>query len=143
LTPRKFGIDPDYEFNSARIEKRTIEQMKKQLSELSDRELQNAAERTWRKHLAISEERNRRKLIERYGADNPEMNTYLVWVIVEGSFDAKARSEEEAAQIIEGNFHDGYGVWLDYSNVRQIELLDGPIIRIHSVEQDELEDAAD
>jgi hypothetical protein len=117
--------------------------MKKQLSELFDSELEKTEHRAWQKYYEIIKEQSRRKLIERYGADNPELNTYVVWVTVEGSFDVKARSEEEAAQMIEGNFDDGYGVWLEYSNVRQIEPLDGPIIRIDTVEQDELEDAAD
>ena len=86
--------------------------MKKQLSELSDSGLEKAEDRTEQKYYEIIKEQSRRKLIERYGADNPELNTYSVWVTVEGAFDVKARSEEEAAQIIEGNFDDGYGVWL-------------------------------
>jgi hypothetical protein len=77
-------------------------------------------------------------LIERYGADNPELNTYTVSATVEGSFDVKARSEEEAGQIIED-----WGVWLDYADVAQIEAIDEPFIGIDSIEVAELEDAAD
>jgi hypothetical protein len=81
---------------------------------------------------------SRRELIERYGVENPELNAYTVWVSVEGSFDVRARSEEEAEQIIEDD-----GLWFGYTNLAQIELIDGPIITIDSVEPTELEDAAD
>jgi hypothetical protein len=112
--------------------------MKKQVSELSDRELGKAEDRAWRSYYRYRQEQSRRKLIERYGADNPELNTYTVSATVEGSFDVKARSEEEAGQIFED-----WGVWLDYADVAQIEAIDGPFIGIDSIEVAELEDAAD
>jgi hypothetical protein len=115
----------------------------KRLSELSKRELEKAASRACQKFHKYREEMSRRELIERYGADNPELNTYPVWVTVEGAFDVKARSEEEAAEIIEEPESLCYGVWLDYGNVAQIEQVDGPIITIDSVEEVELEDAAE
>jgi hypothetical protein len=117
--------------------------MKKELSELSDRELKRAADRAWRKFYQYREEMSRRELVERYGADNPELNTYVVWAKVEGSFDVKARSEEEAEEILKEPKSLCDGVWFDYSNVAQIEQVDGPIITIHSVEEVEPEDAAD
>jgi hypothetical protein len=117
--------------------------MRKQLSELSERELEKAADRAWQNFYKYREEMSRRELIERYGADNPELNTYVVWATVEGSFDVKARSEKEAAEIIEQPESLYYGVWFDYSNVAQIEQVDGPIITIHSIEEVKLEGAAE
>ena len=115
----------------------------KKLCELSDRELLKASDRAWVKFYQYREEMSRRELIERYGVDNPELNTYAVWATVEGSFDVKARSEEEAEKVLEEPKPLCYGVWFDYSNVAQIEQIDGPIITINSVKELELENAAD
>jgi hypothetical protein len=115
----------------------------KQLSELSKRELDKAADRAWEKFHQYRKEMSRRELIDRYGCDDPELNTYSVWATIEGCFDVKARSEEEAEEILNKPESGGYGVWLDYGNVTQIEQVDGPNITIDSVEEAEIEDAAE
>jgi len=80
----------------------------------------------------------RRKLRARYNTDSPELNTYSVLIEVEGCFDVKARSEEEIRDIIE----EGFAV--DCQNVAQMEMVDTPLITIHSIEEAGLEkNAAD
>ena len=91
--------------------------MKKRLEELSDRQLEKAADRAWQELYKYREEMSRRELIDHYGADNPELNTYTLWATVEGRFDVKARSEEEAKEIFEGEDSLFHGVWFYYSNV--------------------------
>ena len=56
-----------------------------------------------------------------------------VFVEVEGCFDVKARSEEEIRDLIEEGFP------IDCQNMAQIEMVDGPMIRILSIEEAELE----
>jgi len=56
-----------------------------------------------------------------------------VWVEVEGCFDVKARSEEEIRDLIEEGFP------VDRQNMAQIEMVDGPMIRILSIEEAGLE----
>ena len=52
-----------------------------------------------------------------------------VCVEVEGCFDVKARSEEEIRDLIEEGFP------VDCQNMAQIEMVDGPMIRILSIEE--------
>ena len=56
-----------------------------------------------------------------------------MWVEVEGCFDVKARSEEEIRDLIEEGFP------VDRQNMAQIEMVDGPMIRILSIEEAGLE----
>lgn len=56
-----------------------------------------------------------------------------MWVEVEGWFDVKARSEEEIRDLIKEGFP------VDCQNMEQIEMGDGLMIRILSIEEAGLE----
>jgi len=68
-------------------------------TELTDDELEAAYDRTWKRHYEVVKEKERRRMVERYGTDNPVLNEYLVEISVEcGSLTVKAKTSEEAAE---------------------------------------------
>ena len=106
--------------------------MAKALIELTDRDFDRAYDRTWRKHFEYVEERNRRQLIERYGADNPELNVYTVELSIDcGTVTVKAKNPEEAEQIARDE------IYFTTDNSHQIEFDDGPGFAVESVEEAE------
>jgi hypothetical protein len=96
--------------------------MTKALSELTHLELQCACDEAWANHYKHREEQHRREMVERYGCEQPELNSYLVNVSVSlHDFDliVRARSEEEAEEIAETK------IWVSYES-RQIEMFAQP-----------------
>jgi hypothetical protein len=113
--------------------------MKKQSSELSDRELEKAADRTWRTYLAISEEQNRRERVARYGTAEPDLKAYNVSVWMDSiDLTVKTQSGDDAEQIVRKS------LWVCNDNPEQITIDDWPGISMAIEEAElELEDTAD
>lgn len=109
---------------------------RRSLTELSDRELEKASDRTWRKHYEVVKEQQRRRLIQRYGTENPELNTYTVDLRIDHApLTVKSRSAEEARIIAEGE------TYLMTDACDQVHFDDMPDYRVHDVELIEGEEA--
>jgi hypothetical protein len=110
--------------------------MTKVLSELTHLELQRACDRTWANHYKHRKEQHRREMVERYGCEQPELNSYLVNVSLhDADLIVRARSEEEAEEIAETE------IWINYES-RQIEMFDHPTALAPSIIVNEIGDAA-
>jgi hypothetical protein len=103
--------------------------MAKPLTELTDRELERVYDRTWRRHYEVTKEKSRRNMIERYGAENPELDTYSVELAIDyGSVTVKAKNPEEAKQIARDE------IYCMTDNYDQIDFDEGPGFVADSVE---------
>jgi hypothetical protein len=103
--------------------------MPKPLTDLTDAELERAHDRTWRRHYEVTKEKSRRKMIERYGAENPELNAYTVELAIDyGSVTVKAKNPEEAEQIARDEIY-----WMT-DNYDQIDFDEGPGLVVDRVE---------
>src|SRR5271166_1994541 len=112
--------------------------MAKPLTELSERELERAYDRTWRKQFEYVKEQSRRHLIERYGADNPELNVYTMELSIDwGTVVVKAKNPEEAEQIARNE------IYAMTDNFHQIDFDDGPGFAVDRVELVEEAEAAE
>jgi hypothetical protein len=94
----------------------------RELTALSDRELETAYERAWKRYYKAVREQNRRRMIERYGSENPELDEYLVELSLECTFSmtVKARSIDEAEQIARDD------CYINTENYDQIDFWDSP-----------------
>jgi hypothetical protein len=89
------------------------------LTELTDDELEAAYDRTWNRHYEVVKEKERRRMVERYGTDSPVLNEYSVEISVEcESLTVKAKTSEEAAEIASNE------IYLMTDANRQIEFND-------------------
>jgi len=102
-------------------------------STLSDRQLELAVDRTWRKHSSYVEEHNRRRRLERYGTSEPDLRSYNVLASI-GSIavTVKAQSEEDAEEIVRDALYVGY------ENRDQIVIDDWNGVDVDNVEPSQL-----
>lgn len=92
----------------------------KTLSELSNRELDKAADRVWRRYYTYLEEQNRRRNVEAYGTDQPELSDYTVDITCQASVYVKAISPHEAAGLVRRNmvlFSDNPQISPDFEEI--------------------------
>lgn len=93
--------------------------MAKPPTELTDDELEAACHRTWKRYYEVVKEKNRRRMVERYGTDRPMLNEYSVEISVEcESLTVKAKTSEEAPEIASNE------IYLMTDAHRQIEFND-------------------
>jgi hypothetical protein len=69
-------------------------------ADMTDHELETAYETAWSRYRLFGAELNRRKLIQEYGTDTPELTDYSVEISVTCPLTVQAKSQDDAERLV-------------------------------------------